>query len=136
MSYICDNTPSPTTADQIGYSYTTTLNTASSTNSGTQATTTISNVPIGVWIVTCNVLGAKPSNELGTIQTACTVTLVGTGTIARAGHYDEQGYNYYYAPCTGVFYSDGTASITVQLTAGTNSGTSNTSGTCTLTKIA
>lgn len=142
MSYYAPDTPNPTDPTQIGYSYPVTLTTLSVNTSGNQ-TTTITNVPIGVWMITSPIANASTNpNAPFIIQSYIQIFLDSTGTIpiaqsdfvssATTAYYTQMRHN-----VCGTFYSNGSRTILVTLGMLALSGASCTmTGSVTLTKIA
>ena len=144
MAYYSPNTPSPSSSSQIGYSYKTSLVNAT-TNGQVNVlhyqNTVISSVPVGVWIISGNVTGAGTSNAQVLTEVGCTITVTGllvssTGFSVNNNTTDNP-CSYMYCDLGGVFHSNGTASLTVQITVRSSSSTTCSGfGAIILTKIA
>jgi len=139
MSYSASNTPNPTLSSQIGYSMNLTGTRAETTvaNTTVSVSTTNSNIPIGVWIISGYCLTAGALNTTVATQGACIISYSTGGIIAEDG-FQSSAIAYEYLTPNGVFYSDGTTDIVVRLDATSSSSTTYTATTATLkiTKIA
>jgi len=139
MSYSASNTPNPTLSSQIGYSMNLTATQAVSTvaNTSVSVSTTNSNIPIGVWIISGFCITSGVGNANVAINGDCLISYSTGGTIALDGFQSPAIRKKYLIP-RGVFYSDGTTDIVVRLDATTNSNSTNATTTATLkiTKIA
>jgi hypothetical protein len=122
MSYKASNTPNPTSPIQIGYSMSLTANEAKSTvaNITVSVSTTNSNIPIGVWIISGYSLTAGFSNATVATNGDCIISYSTGDVIAQSG-FQSPAISYKYLNPTGIFYSDGTTDIVVKLDATTNS---------------
>lgn len=145
MAYYAPSTPSPgSDSTQIGYSYTTTLTTATAPNNNTPGNkiTRISNIPIGVWLVSTTDIFAEGQKSSGTpssviISSYVTVELNMTTFIANSSLSGTGSpYSGMSHTLCSTFYSNGSAYLDVGLYIQVNNDTGNISGSITLTKIA
>jgi hypothetical protein len=147
MACYAPNTPLPTSSTQIGYSYTTDLTRATTTtaNSAISETTTITNVPVGVWMIYGNVLGGGSGNAQVLTYVSCQIhknsasgDLVSSSAFSTNQNNNDNPISYLYLTPTGVFHSDGLTDIIIIISvrSSSTSTTSSASGSVILTKIA
>jgi hypothetical protein len=141
MSYSAPNTPNPTLSSQIGYSFTTALNSLYTINNNvTTGVTIISNIPKGVWLVFGNNLAAYGSSG-GNLVTTSEVYIANNNSgkfIANAA-VDSLGaaLTMVVLNPSGTFYSDGSTDIKIILTAkSANTNQVSLTGDLTFVKIA